>query len=41
MEKLAGDEGMGSGHTGQIVKVKLKKQPHLFSSEITEKGNII
>jgi len=39
--KWAGDEGMGSGYTGQIVKMRLKKQPQLFSSEITEKENII
>ena len=32
---------MGSGYTGQIVKMRLKKQPQLFSSEITEKENII
>lgn len=41
MEKLAGDEGMGSGYTGQIVKMRLKKQPQLFSSEITENESII
>ena len=38
--ELNGKTGWGSGYTGQIVKVKLKKWPQ-FSSEITKKENII